>query len=29
VALEKRMMLRMCEPRVPMMAPTALFGMYR
>jgi len=24
---EKRMMLRMCDPRVPMMAPTALFGM--
>ena len=26
---EKRMMLRMCDPRVPMMAPTALFGMYK
>ena len=25
-APEKRMMLRMCEPLVPMMAPTALFG---
>lgn len=28
-APEKRMMLRMWDPRVPMMAPTALLGMYR
>jgi hypothetical protein len=28
-APEKRMMLRMCVPLVPMIAPTALFGMYR